>query len=96
MDVSSDVKTFSQDEPITTSSPSSDVGDSSKQIEEKEPEDHFLTGPKLYVLIAALSLAVFLFALDMSILVTAIPLITEKFHSTDDIGWYVSAYMLSL
>ena len=95
MDVSSDVKTFPQDEPTTTSSPSSDVGDASKQLE-KESEDHFLTGPKLYVLIAALSLAVFLFALDMSILVTAIPLITEKFHSTEDIGWYVSAYMLSL
>lgn len=43
-----------------------------------------------------LGIAVFLMALDMSILTTAIPLITEKFQSTEDIGWYVSAYTLSL
>lgn len=59
-------------------------------------EEYYLTGAKLHILIVGLGLAVFLMALDMSILVTAIPLITEKFQSTADIGWYMSSYTLSL
>lgn len=59
-------------------------------------DDYTLSGAKLYIIIFGLGLAVFLMALDMSILTTAIPLITEKFHSTTDIGWYISAYTLSL
>jgi MFS family permease len=55
-----------------------------------------MSGAKLYVLILGLSLACFLMALDMSIITVAIPVITEKFHSTADIGWYVSAYLLSV
>ncbi|KAF2634078.1 MFS general substrate transporter [Massarina eburnea CBS 473.64] len=59
-------------------------------------EEYFMSGIKLYILVISLSLAVLLMALDMSILVTAIPLITEKFQSTADIGWYVSGYLLTL
>jgi hypothetical protein len=59
-------------------------------------DDYTLSGAKLYIIVFGLGLAVFLMALDMSILTTAIPLITEKFHSTTDIGWYMSAYTLSL
>ncbi|KAF1951583.1 MFS general substrate transporter [Byssothecium circinans] len=55
-----------------------------------------MSGVKLYILVFSLSLAVLLMALDMSILVTAIPLITEKFQSTADIGWYMSGYFLTL
>jgi tetraacyldisaccharide-1-P 4'-kinase len=69
----------------------------SKIVENDEEEDsQILTGAKLHIIIFGLGLAVFLMALDMSILVTAIPLITEKFHSTADIGWYMSAYALSM
>jgi hypothetical protein len=35
----------------------------------------------------ALCLAVFLVALDNSIIATAIPKITERFKSLDDVGW---------
>ncbi|KAF2119343.1 major facilitator superfamily domain-containing protein [Lophiotrema nucula] len=55
-----------------------------------------MSGAKLHVLILGLALAIFLMALDMSILVTAIPYITEKFESTVDIGWYFSSYLLTL
>ncbi|KAF2683133.1 MFS general substrate transporter [Lentithecium fluviatile CBS 122367] len=55
-----------------------------------------MSGVKLYILIFGLGLAVFLMALDMTILVVAIPLITEKFQSTADIGWYMSGYLLTL
>lgn len=62
----------------------------------EEDEDHFMSGAKLHLLILGLSLACFLMALDMAIITVAIPEITEKFQSTQDIGWYVSAYLLTL
>lgn len=37
----------------------------------------------------------FLVALDRTILATAIPIITDEFHSLGDVGWYGSAYMLT-
>ncbi|KAK3064895.1 hypothetical protein LTR53_018345, partial [Teratosphaeriaceae sp. CCFEE 6253] len=49
---------------------------------------------RLLVMIAIL-LAVFLIALDRTIIATAIPKITDAFHSLDDIGWYGSAFMLT-
>jgi len=61
-----------------------------------ENEGQFMSGVKLQLLTFGLSLACFLMALDMSILNTAIPEITERFHSTADIGWYVSAYLLAV
>ncbi|PNY23295.1 Major facilitator superfamily domain, general substrate transporter [Tolypocladium capitatum] len=35
------------------------------------------------------------FLLDNSIIATAIPRITDEFHSLNDVGWYGSAYMLT-
>lgn len=40
-------------------------------------------------------LAIFLVALDRTIIATAIPRITDDFRSLGDIGWYGSAYMLT-
>lgn len=40
-------------------------------------------------------LALFLVALDRTIIATAIPRITDEFGSLGDIGWYGSAYMLT-
>lgn len=39
--------------------------------------------------------AAFLVALDRTIIATAIPKITDDFHSLGDIGWYASAYLLT-
>ena len=39
--------------------------------------------------------AMFLVALDRTIIATAIPRITDEFGSLGDIGWYGSAYMLT-
>ncbi|KAI0912697.1 putative MFS transporter [Ustulina deusta] len=44
----------------------------------------------------ALLLALFLVALDISIISTAIPTITAEFQSVDQIGWYGSAFFLCL
>ncbi|KAK3373155.1 major facilitator superfamily domain-containing protein [Lasiosphaeria ovina] len=50
---------------------------------------------KLTIITFALCLSVFLMALDNSIIATAIPRITDQFHSLEDVGWYGSAYLLT-
>ena len=51
---------------------------------------------KLTFIIIALVLSVFLVALDMTIVATAIPRITDEFHSLSQVGWYGSAFFLTL
>ncbi|PSS25083.1 hypothetical protein M430DRAFT_96323 [Amorphotheca resinae ATCC 22711] len=63
---------------------------------EKNPQDdgvEYLTGLKLAVVVASVALSCFLMLLDNLIVSTAIPRITDRFHSLPDIGWYASAYM---
>lgn len=56
----------------------------------------FPHGIKLAVIIVALVLSVFLVALDMTIVATAIPRITDEFHSLNQVGWYGSAFFLTV
>ena len=66
-----------------------------KESEAEENTSGYPTGFKLVTLIIALCLAVFLVALDQTIIATAIPKITDHFNSISDIGWYGSAYFLT-
>ncbi|KAF3223190.1 hypothetical protein TWF191_006472 [Orbilia oligospora] len=50
---------------------------------------------KVVLITIGLMLAVFLVALDQTIIATAIPRITDRFQSIRDIGWYGSAYFLT-
>ncbi|KAI5364061.1 putative major facilitator superfamily, MFS transporter superfamily [Septoria linicola] len=50
----------------------------------------------LVLIMIALCLAVFCMCLDMTIISTAIPRITDDFKAIDDVGWYASSYMLTL
>ncbi|RAL05409.1 MDR family MFS transporter [Aspergillus ibericus CBS 121593] len=50
---------------------------------------------KILLILLAIYIAMFLVALDRLIVATATPQITDHFHSTNDIGWYGSAYMLT-
>jgi hypothetical protein len=53
-----------------------------------EDENIEYPGPfKLFLIMLAIMLAIFLVALDQTIIATAIPRITDQFHSIDDIGW---------
>jgi len=54
------------------------------------------TAYKLAMIVVALVLSIFLVALDMTIVATAIPKITDEFHSLDQVGWYGSAFFLTL
>ncbi|KAM0201552.1 hypothetical protein ACHAQI_011195 [Fusarium lateritium] len=58
-------------------------------------QQEYPTGVKLALITLALCLAVFVMALDNSIIATAIPRITDAFESLNDVGWYGSAYMLT-
>ncbi|KAM5505732.1 hypothetical protein McaMca56_000379 [Microsporum canis] len=58
-------------------------------------EPDYPHGIKLAVVIGSLAASVFLVALDETIITTAIPKITNDFHSINDIGWYGSAYFIT-
>ncbi|KAK7421237.1 hypothetical protein QQX98_002369 [Neonectria punicea] len=69
--------------------------DSAASSRNGEDDIEYPTGMKLALITLALCLAVFVMALDNSIIATAIPKITDEFHSLNDVGWYGSAYMLT-
>jgi MFS family permease len=50
---------------------------------------------KFWLIMVSIYISIFLVALDRLIIATAIPSITDEFHSIEDIGWYGSAYMLT-
>ncbi|CAD6572772.1 MAG: hypothetical protein ASARMPREDX12_005442 [Alectoria sarmentosa] len=49
----------------------------------------------LFFLMTAISISVSLTSLDRTIITTAIPHITDQFHSYNDVGWYASAYLIT-
>lgn len=54
------------------------------------------SGFRLAMIVLALVMSIFLVALDMTIVATAIPRITDQFHSLDQVGWYGSAFFLTI
>ncbi|OAA53910.1 Major facilitator superfamily domain, general substrate transporter [Niveomyces insectorum RCEF 264] len=65
------------------------------QTATREDGTAYPSGTRLGLIMLALCLSVFLMALDNSIIATAIPKITDQFHSLGDVGWYGSAYLLT-
>ena len=64
--------------------------------DETEAEKNFKpTSIKFWMIMSGVYASIFLVALDRLIIATAIPSITNDFHSIADIGWYGSAYMLT-
>ena len=64
----------------------------SSAIQNKEPE--WAHGFQLFNILAAVTFVCFLMLLDGTIVVAAVPRITDDFNSLDDIGWYGAAYQL--
>ena len=58
----------------------------------KEPE--WAHGVQLATILVAVTLVTFLMLLDGTIVVAAVPYITDQFDSLNDIGWYGAAYQL--
>lgn len=70
-------------------------GAEASQAAVDEEDIEYPHGAKLWAILGALCLAVFLVALDQTIIATAIPKITDHFNSIQDIGWYGSSYLLT-
>lgn len=66
--------------------PASDEGDRQNIVEPQYAE-----GFKLFLIMVSINMAALLTALEIGIISTAIPQITDEFHSLNDTGWYGSA-----
>ncbi|KAK4245176.1 major facilitator superfamily-domain-containing protein [Corynascus novoguineensis] len=53
------------------------------------------SGFKLASIILALIMGIFLASLDMTIVATAIPKITDEFHGLDKVSWYSAAFFMT-
>ncbi|RAO70455.1 uncharacterized protein BHQ10_006467 [Talaromyces amestolkiae] len=64
--------------------------------EQLSGETEYPKAGKLIFIVVSLVLSMFLIALDMTIVATAIPQITDDFNSLDQVAWYGSAFFLTL
>lgn len=66
------------------------------EISPPPPEQEYPATGRMLVIMIGIILCIFLVALDLTIVATAIPRITDEFHSLDQVGWYGSAFFLAL
>ena len=60
-----------------------------------ESEPDYPTGAKFYTICFSVALVLILSGLDGNIVATAVPTITDHFHTVADVGWYYSAFKLT-
>ncbi|CAM1504942.1 Fc.00g025330.m01.CDS01 [Cosmosporella sp. VM-42] len=66
-----------------------------EKADEDMAEGEYPHGMKLFLLAGSSMVAVFLIALDQTIVGTAIPKITDEFHGLNDVSWYSAAYFMT-
>ncbi|EJU00926.1 gliotoxin efflux pump [Dacryopinax primogenitus] len=67
-----------------------------EELDDPALEDEYPIGFRLVAILIGCIAAMFLANLDMTIVATAIPRITDEFHSLSDVGWYGSAFFLTV
>ncbi|KAH7342539.1 major facilitator superfamily domain-containing protein [Rhexocercosporidium sp. MPI-PUGE-AT-0058] len=67
----------------------------SKEDDEGGEEEVYPPWKRVAVIMIAVYCTMFIVALDRTILGTAIPKITDEFHSINDVGWYASSYLIT-
>ena len=72
-----------------------ETGSAENTIDDQNDDSKYPGGAKLAILTFGLCMAVFVVALDNTIIATAIPRITTVFNSLNDVGWYGSSYLLT-
>ncbi|KAF4332766.1 major facilitator superfamily transporter [Fusarium beomiforme] len=60
----------------------------------EDPEAEYPTGVKFRLIILSIIAVLVLASIDMNIVATAVPAITDHFHTVAHIGWYSSAFRL--
>ncbi|KAL4738032.1 major facilitator superfamily domain-containing protein [Aspergillus similis] len=68
--------------------------DASSEDAEAETKIQYPSGWRVTMILTSVTLAYFLFFLDLAVLSTATPAITSQFDSLVDVGWYGGAYQL--
>ncbi|KAL8856751.1 MAG: hypothetical protein Q9178_006709 [Gyalolechia marmorata] len=72
-----------------------------EEIQEKQNADdtkpeEYPSGTRLVSIVIALALCVFLVSLDLTIVATAIPKITDEFGGLEDVSWYSAAFFMTI
>jgi len=82
----------------TTSTPPSvpSIATDEKADPHKQDAIEYPPTRKVVLIMIGLFSSIFLISLDRTIIGTAIPTITNEFNSLDDVGWYASAYLLTM
>lgn len=62
------------------------------EIQDPSVEQKYLTGINLYIVMFSMLIAVYMCALDQTIIGPAIPIVSNDFRSLADVGWYGSVY----
>ncbi|KAL7931833.1 putative efflux pump antibiotic resistance protein [Trichoderma chlorosporum] len=65
------------------------------ETEEATEEVEYLYGFKLWLMLLSLIFSIFLIALDLTIVATSIPAITNQFHGLSDQAWYSAIYLMT-
>ncbi|KXX76653.1 putative HC-toxin efflux carrier TOXA [Madurella mycetomatis] len=71
-------------------------GEGRGSLEEEQDMTEYPTGWTFTFIVIALVLSIFLVSLDMTIVATAIPRITDEFQGLEDVAWYGSAFFMTL
>lgn len=59
-------------------------------------DNHYPTGMRLWFVLGTLGAVLILTSIDMNVVATAVPQITDDFHTVQDVGWYSSAFRLCM
>lgn len=59
-----------------------------------EDESKYPTGTKLWLIIISIALVLIVATMDSSIVAVAVPAMTDEWHTTADVGWYMAAFRL--
>jgi predicted MFS family arabinose efflux permease len=77
--------------------PTDTINEPHEKPDEADPnQDEYPTGARLFFVVLALVLGIFLMSLDLTIVATAIPKITSEFRGLDDVAWYGSAFFMTI
>lgn len=76
------------------------ISDNGESLEKPDADDakpgEYPAGARLVSIVVALALCVFLVSLDLTIVATAIPKITDDFGGLEDVSWYSAAFFMTI
>ncbi|KAM0342593.1 hypothetical protein ACHAPU_009448 [Fusarium lateritium] len=75
--------------PDTVVVPNNDAAESAG-----DANAHYPTGVRLWLIMVSIAAVLVLSSIDMNIVATAVPSITDHFHTVAHVGWYSSAFRL--